>query len=335
MKAKILNKGEEAEWLKFAQSHPLGSIHQSPCWGHFQAAVPSRGKYWIIALYDNGQIVGGTVLIRHSVKGYSWLYAARGPLIDYRHPKEQLAALLDAIEPIAKEEKAVFLRIDPPLATTPKLPNFHPVIHGFQPEHTLIIDIEQSEPAILKQMKPKGRYNIKLAHKKGVAVQRINPKNAEELQLGAKAFYDLMAETTRRDGFHSHNEEYYHNMISNLHCQDQAALYIASYQHEAIAATIVTYFKDTATYYYGASSNEHRNLMAPYALHWKAIQDARSKGYTKYDMFGVAPAHEKHHPWAGITQFKSKFGGEYHEYAPAQEHTYKKLLHSIYKFRKK
>jgi peptidoglycan pentaglycine glycine transferase (the first glycine) len=335
MKAKVLNKQEEIDWLKFAKSHPLANIHQTPCWGHFQASIPSRGKYWIIAIYEDGEIIGGTVLIRHTVKGYAWLYTPRGPLIDYRHPQEQMDSLLEAIAPIAKAEKAVFLRIDPPLEESPKLDNFHPISYGFQPEHTLIVDISTSESDILKQMKPKGRYNIKVAHKKGVKVQRINPKNAEELELGSQAFYDLMSETTKRDGFHSHNQEYYLNMISSLDCQDQSALYIASYNHQAIAAIIVTYFKDTATYYYGASSNSHRKLMAPYAIHWKAMQDAQTKGYKYYDMFGVAPKGESNHPWQGITQFKSKFGGEYHSYAPAQEYTYKKILHSLYRFRKK
>ena len=77
-----------------------------------------------------------------------------------------------------------------------------------------------------------------------------------------------------------------------------------------MAGIIATYDQETATYYYGASDIQYRKYMAPYLIHWHAIQDAKSVGITQYDLFGIAPPDEPKHPWHGITSFKKKFGGK-------------------------
>lgn len=381
MQARILEKSEEGKWSEFIKIHPLATIHQMPQWGHFQAKISGRGKYWIVVLEETdsisgnasetrsrdqvqGQqthatksprILGGTILIRHKLpKGYSWLYAARGPLLDYDSPdiQTQMATLLKIITKIAKEERAIFLRIDPPLenpdsqntssllpprggritANQANLPGFKNS-KGFQPEHTIIIDLTPSEDEILTQMKQKCRYNIRLAEKKGVKVHKINVSNTEEFSKGIANFYNLLKQTTQRDHFHAHDEKFYKNMLETL--APNAALYLAEYQNQTIAGIIVTYFKDTATYYFGASGNEHRNLMAPYLLHWQAIKDAKTQGCQKYDLFGISPPDAKNHPWQSVTEFKNKFGGKPISYQKPQEYTFKKLMHLGYKLYKK
>ncbi len=329
MKAKILEKSEEAKWEDFIKNHPLATIHQSPNWGHFQAKIPYRGKYWIVVLEENDKIVGGTMLIKQKIRQkYCWLYAARGPLLQ---DLNQIENLLEPIKEIAKEEKAIFLRIDPPLTEEiPTLKGFKKIKEGFQPQHTLMIDLSKSEDQILKEMKPKGRYNIKLAAKKGVKVELTKPQN---LSKDINDFYKILEETTKRDKFRGHNKDYYQSMLESL--ENNAKLYLAKFNNETIAAIIVTFFKDRATYYYGASSNQHRNLMAPYLLQWQAIQDAKQMGIKHYDFLGISPTNNKNHPWHGVTEFKLKFGGEKIDYASPQEFSFKKATHLLYKTLKK
>jgi len=324
---KILSKNEEAKWDRFVLSHPLATIHQSSKWAHFQEAIPSRGKYWIIALEDRNKIIGGTVLIRHKLpKGYSWLYASRGPLLNYSSKSlpSQLKTLLAAIKPLAKKEKAIFLRIDPPLHSPYALPHFHKNHLGFQPEHTLILDLKPSETEILAQMKPKGRYNIRLAEKKGVQIHT---------STDIAAFHKILKETTSRDGFSGHDQGVYENMIKTL--STNAKLYLATYQNQVIAGLLATYFKDTATYYYGASSNEFRNVMAPYLLQWQAIKDAKAAHFKSYDFLGIAPANTPNHPWSGVTDFKTKFGGRPVSYQPPQDLALKPLIYWLYRLYKR
>ena len=332
MKAKVLDKSDEAKWEKFLKTQPLSTIHQSPAWGHFQAKIPYRGKYWIITLEEDGKIIGGTMLIKQKIrKKYSWLYAARGPLLS---DLSQIQKLMPEIKKIAKKEDAIFLRIDPSLTEEiDPIQGFKKIKEGFQPQHTLILDLEKDEEELLKEMKPKGRYNIKLATKKGVKISVADPKKVKDFQKELNDFFKVLEETTKRDGFRGHNKNYYKNMLETL--PENAKLYLARFNGELLAATIVTFFKDTATYYYGASSNKNRNVMAPYLLQWQAIQDSKKMGLKTYDFLGISPDNNKDHPWYGVTEFKLKFGGEKIDYASPQEYSFKKLLHILYKLIKK
>lgn len=367
MRAKILDKSEEDKWWDFVNKHPLGTIHQTPCWGRFQAKIPARGKYWIVVLEEDEKIVGGTMLIRHKLaKKYCWLYASRGPLLDYENEenfKFQKRRLLETIKEIAKREKAGFLRVDPPIIEdSQKVQPFKELketSHGFHPEHTLIIDLTKSEDSILRQMKQKGRYNIRLAEKKEVKIRKTKISDPEALEKDLNDFYLILKETTKRDKFSPHKKEYYKQMLETLQPEDPATgttvngknspgnvfsspkteLYLARYEGRTIAGIIVTFYKDTAIYYYGASSNEHRNLMAPYLLQWHAMKEAKKRGCEKYDLLGISPPKtpdtKKPHPWQGVTAFKKKFGGTHVSYIPATEHPFKKSLYLMYRLYKK
>lgn len=341
MKARILPKSEEKLWDTFLQKNPLANIHQSPNWGHFQQKIPYHGKYWIIVLEENNKIIGGSMIIRRNLpKGFTWLYASRGPILDYQSPElnTQIQELLKTIKKIAKQERSVFFRIDPALLlndTPPKLKSFHSIPHGFQPECTLMIDLTQSEEEILAQMKQKGRYNIKVAKKKEVEIEKANPRNPKKFQCQISKFYDIFQETTSRDKFSGHNEAYYKHMVEELAKANQADLFLAKFHQKIIAGIIVTYFKDTAIYYYGASSNHHRNVMAPYLLQWTAIQEAKKRGCHKYDFLGIAKSDDPKDPWHGITQFKKKFGGEKIKYQPAQEFALRPFIYWLYRIYKK
>lgn len=348
MQVKILKSSQENLWEKFVETHALGTIHQTPGWGHFQEKIPSRGKYWIVVLEDSSaKITGGTLLVRHQLpKGHCWLYCPRGPLLDYgsKNEKQQMDLLLSEIKKITKQENAIFLRIDPPLLPDPLLSqqllesgtfkDFRPTNFGFQPEHTLTIDLTKSEEEILNQMKPKGRYNIRLAEKKGVKIFK-----SESPAKDISEFYKLLQQTTKRDEFSSHDEQFYRTMVQELAPgkpqNGYSNLYFASYNDQILAGVIVTYFRSAATYYYGASSNEFRNLMAPYLLHWKIMLDAKAAGYKFYDLFGIAPDNAKNHPWQGVTEFKCKFGGEEISYQKAREFAFSKGKHFLYRIYKK
>lgn len=60
-----------------------------------------------------------------------------------------------------------------------------------------------------------------------------------------------------------------------------------------------------AIYLHGASGDEHRELMAPYALQWQAIKLAYDLGIQRYDLFGISSQ-----KWPGVTRFKQGFGGD-------------------------
>lgn len=329
-----LTSKDQSLYDLFVQHHPLGSIHQSWNWGVFQSKSTERDKFWVVVVKDDkDNIQASALIIRQRLPlGKCWLYCPRGPLVDYTD-HQQLAALFEKIREIAWREKAIFVRFDPGIMLDSERENIRQIQQNlktlkakeahahYQPEHTLIVDLDKSEEEILKQMKPKGRYNIKVAQKHGVSI-RISDEKSPTRQMDIQKFYDLLKATTSRDGFSGHPMSYYQHMLDVLGNQ-HALLYLAEYQSQVIAGMIVTYFNNTAIYYFGASGNEYRHVMAPYLLQWQAMQDAKAMGMHYYDFLGIAPEDEPNHPWAGVTSFKLKFGGKRIQYLPAQEIIYK------------
>ena len=126
-------------------------------------------------------------------------------------------------------------------------------------------------------MKPKGRYNIKLAQKKGIVVKVL-----EKTDENIEKFYALMTQTTKRDGFSGNNLEYYQHFLQEL---EESELLGSFYGDVLIASGIFIFHEGVGIYYYGASSSDeaYRNMMAPYLLQWEAITLAIGKGCHIFD----------------------------------------------------
>ena len=107
-------------------------------------------------------------------------------------------------------------------------------------------------------------------------------------------------------------------------------LYTAEHENDVLAAIIVLYRGKHATYLYGASSNNKRNLMAPYALQWRVMQDAKIYGCTQYDLFGIPPDENPDHPMAGLYRFKTGFGGKIIHRPGSWDYPYKPLLYFLF-----
>ncbi|MGL5830604.1 MAG: lipid II:glycine glycyltransferase FemX [Candidatus Altimarinota bacterium] len=314
--AKILSlEADRGRFNRMVGAHEFGNIHQIVEWGEFQALEKMRDKFWLIGLENadgKGELSGGALIIKQKLPGgRCWLYVPRGPLLGKDRDAE-MSAFMEKAEEVGRAERAVFLRVEPVGGGDWGKWGFRKAHAHYQPENTLILDLSGSEQDILAQMKPKGRYNIKVAEKKGVKVR------VGETEKDWENFYSLLKETTSRDGFSGHGLKYYQNMVEKL--DGKARLYLAEYEGKVISGIIVTFFKDTAIYYFGVSGNEYRNVMAPYLLQWTAIKAAKEDGMKYYDFLGVAPEGAgENHEWTGVTDFKLKFGGKRVDYQPAQE----------------
>jgi lipid II:glycine glycyltransferase (peptidoglycan interpeptide bridge formation enzyme) len=109
---------------------------------------------------------------------------------------------------------------------------------------------------------------------------------------------------------------------------------MAYFEDKPIAGILNAYFNKTAIYYYGASSNEYRNLMAPYLLQWHAILDAKENNYHFYDFLGVADPSNPKDPLQGVTYFKQKFGGTLYNWPASNIIIHKPVLYFLLKLKK-
>jgi len=201
------------------------------------------------------------------------------------------------------------------------------------PEITLVLNLSKSEGDLLTQMKPKTRYNIRLAEKRGVTVRQSQD------QKDVKIFYSFLEEMEARDKtFAAHSLDHYQKLLEVLAKNNAGALFIAEFDKKPLAAIIVSFYNQTATYLHGASSSEKKELMAPYLLQWEAIKEAKKRSCQFYDFWGIALREEtslavipnevrnpgdssaapqndrwvidEKHSWSGISRFKMGFGGE-------------------------
>ena len=304
-----------------------GTIEQSYEWGRFQEKIPLRGRFVALMALEGPVCVATMLLVRQRLPfGKCWLSVGRGPLF---HSKTNVghvwACFLPELKQVAQEMSAVFIRFELPEYAQPELrqqmeefmgpgkKNFCLAHAHYQPEWTLKVDLSGSLEDILRQMKPKGRYNIKVAQKHEVAVRATHDSR------DVHAFYDILRKTGERDRFGIHDEKYYQTLVTFLAKNDLGALYVAEKDGQIVAGMIATFYGETGTYYYGASDHAHRPLMAPYLLQWEALQEAKRRGCLWYDFLGVAPPDSPNHPWAGVTDFKEKFGGIRVEYPKARE----------------
>ena len=194
----------------------------------------------------------------------------------------------------AKEAEVVFLRIEP----AEKIGGIKS--KDTSPVCTAIVDLNETEDELLAAMHPKTRYNIKVAAKHGVAVGILPAANSGSFD----AVWDLFEETAKRDGFRTHERGYYEKQI----LMSEIKVFCAEHEGKILAAAIVIFEGDTATYLHGASSNEFRNVMAPYALHWGIMRYAKTHGCAKYDLWGISD--DPKSGWGGITRFKRGWGGD-------------------------
>ena len=198
---------------------------------------------------------------------------------------------------LAKKENSIFTLIE---SYEPTKENPKKFFREITPRHTIILDLSKSENELLKDMHQKGRYNIKLAKKKNLTIKES--KNIDD-------FYNILKDTGQRDKFYINPKKHYEAFLKILEPKKKAKLFIAYKDSEPIAGILNTYIGNNATYFYGASSNKHRNLMAPYLLQWHAIADAKERGYKHYDFLGIADPKKSKDPLKGVTNFKKKFGG--------------------------
>jgi lipid II:glycine glycyltransferase (peptidoglycan interpeptide bridge formation enzyme) len=193
-----------------------------------------------------------------------------------------------------------------------------------EPRDTLCIDLRPPEEAILGQMKPKGRYNIRVAQRHGASV--IEDTSGQ----GLADFLRIYRRTAIRQGIEVKPSGYFRTLIAMLAPLKRVAVFFADYQGRRLATALVVYFGRRATYFFGGSLALHRRVMAAYLLHFEIMRRAKAMGYEWYDLWGVAPANEPDHPWQHISVFKRKFGGLEFNLVPTLDYVYDPAAYDHY-----
>lgn len=310
----VIEIKDQKAWNDFVISNG-DQFLQSWEWAEFQKELGR--KVWRLGIKDGDNIIGQALLIKHKLPlGKSYLYCPRGPIFSSLSYKEALVLFFKKIKELARKENAIFLRIEP--RDSKYQTADYKKVNDVQPSQTLMLDLAYSKEKIFSQMYEKMRYNIRLAQRRGVKIEKSNDINV---------FLKLIHETAKREKFKPYSDHYYQTLLNR---NDQfVRLYAAQYKGTILAAHIVIFSGLTAAYVHGASSREYKEVMAPHLLHWHTIQSAQEQGYAQYDFWGID---EK--KWPGVTRFKKSFGGRSITYPGTFDIPLSRVWYSLYRLGK-
>lgn len=319
MDLKVLSEEKKGQYNKL-----VNHIMQSWEWGEFRKRLGTRLQRF--GIYQEGKLTQAFQLTFHKIPLTSFYvgYLPKGPF-----PDKDLA---QALSQIGKEERCAFIKVEPNVeesrikSSTLRSQtegnqelridnNFHQSPKPLFTKFNYVLDLTKSEEEILKNMHPKFRYNIKVAQKHKVWVEERVDDEALDIHL------KLHFQTTKRQGFHSHNESYHRKVWEDLKRAGIAKILIAFFKPEEnstpipLTSWMLFIFKDTLYYPYGGSSEEHKNVMASNLLAWEAIKLGKKLGLKKFDLWGAGdPSKGSLDPYSGFTSFKSKMGAELVQY---------------------
>jgi len=310
------------EWNRFVLQHS-GSFLQSWEWGEFQEKFGRR----VFRLADFEQNwTAQCVEMKMPIINRRYWYAPKGPIFaNCKSPiaNREFNEFIDKISEVAQKEGVMFFRIGPEweianrealIAYKNQLETlgFRQLHYDIEPSQTLILNLTRSEDELLAQMHEKWRYNIRLAQKKGVQIKIIKNTDAD-FEKYFKEFYKLVNQgTSVRKEIKHHKKEYYCGQLEIPDGDLKISLFIAEYENQVIAANIVAIFGKRATYLHGATSDEHREVMAPHLMQWEQIRYVKNQGCNEYDFWGIVNEHtldKRGKSWEGFTRFKKGFGG--------------------------
>lgn len=278
------------EWDTFVRGHRQAHALQLSAWAAHKQHFGWRSVR--VALRDGAQIVAGAQVLIRPLPGklFTLAYIPHG---GYVRDPAHWPPLIDAITQAVRPFRAALIKWEPGLyldggGPDPAALGFRESAQTVQPPRTSILDLTDSDDAILARMNQGTRRKIRQSQKAGL-------RCFEASAADVARFCDLMDATGARNHFGVHTRQYY-ELAYDLFAPRDAALMLAEHEGDLLAGVMVFAVDDapapTAWYLYGASSDLKRDMMASYGVQWAAIQWAKARGCRWYDLWGIPDADE-------------------------------------------
>lgn len=307
MSARVVVARDREVWNAAVKSAPRADLLQSWEWGEFKRLGGWEPQRALVMAGD--QPVAGAQLLARRVMGVPSLYAPRGPW--WRDDAEGLAGLetLTAWLRRQRPSGAPFLRVDPPtteLGLLKKL-GFREAPRQVQPRATIVVDLRPDDDKLLAAFNSRVRYNARHALKKGV---EVSEGGAED----ARPFWELLSATAERKGFIERDLSYFTQLMQVF--GDDARILLARFNGAVVYGALIVVFGASAYYLYGGSGGD-RSVKPSELGQYRAMLWAKSRGATRYDMWGIPFQPTEDNPLYSVYTFKSGFGGVEERYIGA------------------
>ena len=317
MKYTVKTVKNQTEWDEFVTAHPDANFLQS--WDFYEFYF-SRG-FDIVrrGIYDeNNQLVGVYAGEVEPAKRGRHLAIAGGPIFDWTN-QEIKNLIFSDMKQQAKKLKCTFVRVRPQLQNTPENAKIFQQL-GFRKapmylsvEFAGVLNLENSEEEILKNMRQRLRRALRKAEKNQITIEKTSdPKAIHD-------FYQIELQTAKRHDFYAFSEDFLTKQFAAFAKNDEAVLYIAKLNGEILAENFMIFYGNEASYHYGVSSELGTKYSGAPLLHMEAMRDARKRGIKRYNFWGIVDENDTKHRFYGVSVFKRGFGVEELKYLEARD----------------
>lgn len=296
------------EWENFISKEENTSMFQSWEWADFENS--NYTEFYRYSIYnDNNEIIGILpIKIVNAIRG-KYLHLRHSPILDWNN-QELTTFVINWLKSFADSKKVWFIRISPLILKNDLNNNLinsygfaDSLTHEVDAEHTISIDLNNTEEEILKSMRKQTRYEIRKAQKLGIEIYHSN-----DLEFFDE-FYKIFIDTVKRQRWTPYPRGYIKREIEVLNKGMRVETFISKFNDEYISSGIFIFYKNQAIYHHSGSLTKYRNIPSTYLLIWEVIKYAKKLGMQKVNLWGVCDEDHKNHPWQGLSQFKRGFGG--------------------------
>src|SRR3989344_8911611 len=310
---------DRVTWNAFVAGNTTETFHQSWEWG--EVYRKDNHLVWYVGAYLHNELIAVCLTVKIKAKRGVFLLVPHGPVFNINASKQEvLKALTKHLVDLAKKEMCVFVRIAPVVERTPENKTLFEGV-GFrkapifvQSEQSWVLDITPEPHVLLKNMRKSTRHILK--NKDVYDVECRRSTLSEDIDL----FCSLYNKTVANQGFFGQSTHFIKIEFETFMQSSAVSLYFAYHKSKPVAAAFVIEQNKTGFYHYGASVRLDTYVPAPHTLQWFIIEDLKSRGFQRYNFWGIAPENKPRHPWAGLSLFKKGFGGEPHTYTQTQDY---------------
>jgi lipid II:glycine glycyltransferase (peptidoglycan interpeptide bridge formation enzyme) len=317
---------DKAVWEAFMATHKEANFLQSWYWGVFHESM----NHTVIrrGFYKDDALIGIVQAVVEPARRGRHIVVAGGPVIDWQD-KALVRACMEALKTVARANNCLFVRVRPQLLENSDNEQLFRKL-GFRraPMHvtadlTSQLDLSKTDDELKKAMRKGTRYELNRTVKLGIEVTAATDDQYLD------EFCKLQLETAERQGFVPFSEKFLSEQFRAFAEAGKVVMYRSTFEGKLLAMAFIIFYGPEAAYHYGASTELARQYPGAYAIQWEAIQEARRRGCTRYNFWGVAEHGQTKHRFYGVSVFKRGFGGEDVAYLPAHDLVVNRLRYPL------
>lgn len=320
--------GSKTLWDGFVKERPEANFLQS--WDFYEFHLARGKKVVRRVLMRDGRIVAAYAGVVETAKRGRYLAIAGGPLLDW-NDRKLVGLVFQDIREQGLANGCVFVRVRPQLEESAESLKLMAGLGLKQApmylsvEYAGILNLKRTKEEILAGASQGFRRKLRKAEKLDIEVLAEDSDNAIE------EFCQLERLHAERQRYVAFSSEFLKKQFEAFRAGKEVLIYTAKKDGEILAQNFMIFYGAEASYHYGVSSELGTKYSAAPLLHLAAMDEARRRGCTRYNLWGIVGREETEHRFYGVSEFKRSFGCDELKYTPAHDMILKPLRYQATK----